>query len=31
MMEKATKEEKTKIISKVFYKERWVKENDFEQ
>ena len=31
MMEKATPEEKTKIISKVFYKERWIKENDFEQ
>lgn len=31
MIEKATKEEKAKIISKVFYKERWIKENDFEQ
>jgi len=31
MLEKATKEEKDKIISKVFYKERWIKENDFEQ
>ena len=28
---KATPEEKAKIISKVFYKERWIKENDFEQ
>jgi transposase len=31
IIEKATKEEKAKIISKVFYKERWIKENDFEQ
>ncbi|MGV8168414.1 MAG: IS1634 family transposase [Alkaliphilus sp.] len=31
MMDKATPEEKSKIISKVFYKERWIKENDFEQ
>ncbi|WP_366924824.1 IS1634 family transposase [Metallumcola ferriviriculae] len=31
MMDKATPEEKAKIISKVFYKERWIKENDFEQ
>lgn len=31
MIDKATAEEKTKIISKVFYKERWIKENDFEQ
>ena len=31
MIETATKEEKTQIISKVFYKERWIKENDFEQ
>ena len=31
MLEKATPEEKAKIISKVFYKERWIKENDFEQ
>jgi len=31
MLEKATKEEKAKMISKVFYKERWIKENDFEQ
>ena len=31
MMDKATPEERAKIISKVFYKERWIKENDFEQ
>ena len=31
MMDKATLEEKAKIISKVFYKDRWIKENDFEQ
>ena len=31
MIDKATPEEKAKIISKVFYKERWIKENDFEQ
>ena len=31
MMDKATPEEKAKIISKVFYKERWIKENGFEQ
>ena len=31
MMDQATPEEKTKIISKVFYKERWIKENNFEQ
>lgn len=31
MIDKATPEEKTKIISKVFYKECWIKENDFEQ
>jgi transposase len=31
MLTKATKEEKDKIMSKVFYKERWIKENDFEQ
>jgi transposase len=31
IIEKATPEEKSKIISKVFYKERWIKENDFEQ
>jgi len=31
MIEKATPEEKAKIISRVFYKERWIKENDFEQ
>lgn len=31
MLGKATSEEKAKIQSKVFYKERWIKENDFEQ
>lgn len=31
IIEKATKEEKAQIISKVFYKERWIKEDDFEQ
>lgn len=31
MMDKATPEEKSKILSKVYYKERWIKENDFEQ
>lgn len=31
IIEKASKEEKVQIISKVFYKERWIKENDFEQ
>lgn len=31
IIEKASKEEKAQIISKVFYKERWIKENDFEQ
>lgn len=31
MIEKATKEEKARIISQVFYKERWIKEEDFEQ
>ena len=31
MMDKATPEEKAKIISKVFYKQRWIKENGFEQ
>ncbi|OEF97205.1 IS1634 family transposase [Desulfuribacillus alkaliarsenatis] len=31
LMGNATFEEKAKIISKVFYKERWIKENDFEQ
>lgn len=31
MLDKAAPEEKAKIISRVFYKERWVKENDFEQ
>lgn len=31
IIEKASKEEKVQIISKIFYKERWIKENDFEQ
>jgi transposase len=31
MLDKATPEEKVKIISRVFYKERWIKENDFQQ
>lgn len=31
MMDQATPEERSEIISKVFYKERWIKENDFEQ
>lgn len=31
MIDKATPEKKAKMISKVFYKERWIKENDFEQ
>jgi len=31
MMEKANPEDREKIRSKVFYKERWIKENDFEQ
>lgn len=31
MLDKATPEEKAKIISRVFYKERWIRENDFEQ
>ncbi|MDT8719758.1 IS1634 family transposase [Clostridium sp. 19966] len=31
LIEKATPEGKAKILSKVFYKERWIKENDFEQ
>ncbi|MBU7008877.1 IS1634 family transposase [Phosphitispora fastidiosa] len=31
MIDKATSEDKAKIISKVFYKERWIKENGFEQ
>jgi len=31
MMEKANPEDREKIRSKVFYKERWIKENNFEQ
>lgn len=31
MLENATPSEKSKIFSMVFYKERWIKENDFEQ
>jgi transposase len=31
IIDKATEEEKAKIISRVFYKERWIKENNFEQ
>lgn len=31
MIEKAAPEEKEKIRAKVFFKERWIKENDFEQ
>ena len=31
IIEKAAPEDKAKLISKVFYKERWIKENDFEQ
>ncbi len=31
MMDKATPEDKAKIKANVFYKERWIKENDFEQ
>lgn len=31
MIEKATPEDKSKLLSKVFYKERWIKEKDFEQ
>ncbi len=31
MIDKATPKDKAKIISKVFYKERWIKENGFEQ
>ena len=31
MIEKATTEDKEKIRAKVFFKERWIKENDFEQ
>jgi len=31
MIDKATPEDKEKIRAKVFLKERWIKENDFEQ
>jgi len=31
MLEKATPEDKAKIRAHVFFKERWIKENDFEQ
>jgi len=31
MIDNATPEDKAKILSGVFYKERWIKENDFEQ
>ena len=31
ILEKATPDEKMRITSKVFYKERWIKENGFEQ
>ncbi|WP_094551166.1 IS1634 family transposase, partial [Petroclostridium xylanilyticum] len=31
MIDKASPEDKTKIRAKVFYKERWIKEKDFEQ
>jgi len=31
IIDKTTEEEKAKIISRVYYKERWIKENDFEQ
>ncbi|GAU78391.1 IS1634 family transposase [Fusibacter sp. 3D3] len=31
MMEKATSEDKAKMRAKVFFKERWIKEKDFEQ
>jgi transposase len=31
MIDKATTEDKAKIRAKVFYKERWIKENGFEQ
>lgn len=31
ILDKTTPEEKAKIISRAFYKERWIKENDFEQ
>lgn len=31
MIDKANTEDKAKIRAKVFYKERWIKENDLEQ
>jgi len=31
MLEQANPEDREKIRSKIFYKERWIKENDFEQ
>lgn len=31
MIERASEEDKTKLRAKVFFKERWIKENDFEQ
>lgn len=31
IIDKATPENKAKILAKVFYKERWIKENGFEQ
>ncbi|MHC6180789.1 IS1634 family transposase [Clostridium sp. JNZ X4-2] len=31
MMDKATSDDKAKIRAKVFYKERWIKEKEFEQ
>lgn len=31
ILDKATPEDKEKIRAKVFFKERWIKENDFEQ
>ncbi|MGI6679841.1 MAG: IS1634 family transposase [Dehalobacterium sp.] len=31
MLDKVTAEDKAKIRARVFYKERWIKENDFEQ
>lgn len=31
MLDKATPKDKENILAKVFFKERWIKENDFEQ
>jgi transposase len=31
MIDKATPEDKAKMRAKIFFKERWIKENDFEQ